>query len=203
MNRPEMMTEPSDSSRPEFWDIRFASGKTPWDFHGVPAALNSFLNTAAPGRVLIPGCGTGYEVRAFFRAGWDAKAIDFSPVAVEKAQAHLGTSLSHCVELADFFQYGRPESSDVIYERTFLCALPPDLWSAYADRMAHLLRPHGRLVGIFLYGEEPEPPPFPLTESRAQELFGQRFSLGRSIPVEDSLPLFAGKERWQEWEKVR
>ena len=192
------MSETNDSSRPEFWDARYASSKTPWDFHGVPAALNSFLNHTRPGKVLIPGCGTGYEVRAFFRAGWEVKAIDFSPVAVAQARKHLD-GLGHCVELADFFKYGREESFDVIYERTFLCALPPNLWEAYADRAAKLLRTDGQLAGIFLYGEEPEPPPYPLTELRAQELFGTRFSLSRTAPVEDSLPLFVGRERWQEW----
>lgn len=195
------MSEPSDSSRPEFWDIRFASGKTPWDFHGVPATLNLFLKASAPGKVLIPGCGTGYEVRVFHQAGGEVTAIDFSPVAVEQARIHLG-ELARCVVSGDFFKHdlgGR--CFDLIYERTFLCALPPRLWRAYADRMAQLLRPGGRLVGIFLYGEEPEPPPYPLSETKARELFETNFSRLRSIPVEDSLPLFAGQERWQEWQR--
>jgi SAM-dependent methyltransferase len=38
-----------------------------------------------PAKALIPGCGTGYEVRAFHQAGWKVTAIDFSPVAVEQA----------------------------------------------------------------------------------------------------------------------
>ncbi|MHB8521445.1 MAG: methyltransferase domain-containing protein [Limisphaerales bacterium] len=196
------MSESNDSSRPEFWNMRYASGKTPWDFHGVPATLNAFLKTSAPGKVLIPGCGTGYEVRAFHQAGWEVTAIDFSAVAVEQARGVLG-ELGHCVELADFFKYGRGESFDLVYERTFLCTLPPNLWESYADRVAQLLRLSGRLVGIFLYGEEPEPPPYPLTESRAKALFGEKFSRLRSLPVEDSLPLFIGKERWQEWKRIR
>jgi thiopurine S-methyltransferase len=198
----EVMNEPTDSSCPEFWDIRFASGKTPWDFHGVPAALKSFLKASLPGKVLIPGCGTGYEVRVFHQTGWEVTAIDFSPVAVELARTHLGP-LGRFVEQADFFKYGRAESFDLVYERTFLCALPPNLRQAYADRIAELLRRGGRLVGIFLYGEEPEPPPYPLTELQAQELFADKFSLLQSISVEDSLPLFIGKEHWQEWKRIR
>ncbi len=197
------MTESDDSSQPEFWNARYASGKTPWDFHGVPATLDSFLKTTTPGKVLIPGCGAGYEVRAFFQAGWAVEAIDFSPVAVAQARTRLGGGVGQCVELADFFKYGRPESFDMVYERTFLCALPPHLGQAYANRMAELLRLGGRLAGIFLYGEEPEPPPYPLTEARAGELFGEKFSLLRTISVQDSLPLFIGKERWQEWKRIR
>jgi SAM-dependent methyltransferase len=192
-------TEANDSGRPEFWDVRYASGETPWDFHGVPATLKEFLKTSQPGSVLIPGCGAGYEVRAFHEAGWKITAIDFSPVAVERARSELG-ALARLVMQADFFTHDfGTERFDVIYERTFLCALPPDLWSAYIKRMTQLLRPGGKLVGIFLYGDQAEPPPYPLTPEKARELFKEKFSLVNSSPVSDSLPMFAGNERWQEW----
>lgn len=188
-----------DSTSSEFWDERYASGKTPWDFHGVPKSLRAFLKSSAPGNALIPGCGSGYEVRAFREAGWKVTAIDFSAAAVKQARAQLG-DLAGCVILGDFFKHDfGTEKFDVIYERTFLSALPPKLWPDYASRMAQLLRSGGLLAGIFLYGEEPEPPPYPLTEARANDLLG-KFSLVRNDSVDDSLPLFAGKERWQEWE---
>jgi hypothetical protein len=60
------------------------------------------------------------------------------------------------------------------------------------------------LIGVFLYGQNPavSGPPFPLTESEAQQLFKARFQLLRSEAATDSLPLFRDKERWQEWQKV-
>ncbi len=62
----DLMEKGVDSTRPDFWTSRYVAGKTPWDFGGVPAALKSFLTrSSAPGRVLIPGCGSGYEVQAF------------------------------------------------------------------------------------------------------------------------------------------
>jgi thiopurine S-methyltransferase len=198
----EQEPESNDSNRPEFWDVRYASGETPWDFHGVPAALKAFLKTSQPGNVLIPGCGAAYEVRAFHKADWTVTAIDFSPVAVERARTELGT-LSGCVVEDDFFTHDcGGKHFDVIYERTFLCALPPTLWPAYINRMAELLRPSGKLVGIFLYGEENDPPPYPLSSEEARDLFKKKFSLVKSSPVSDSLPMFAGNERWQEWALV-
>jgi SAM-dependent methyltransferase len=195
------MNQSAESSEPGFWDVRYASGKTPWDFRGIPAALKGFLSNSKPTTALIPGCGTGYEVAAFHAAGWEVTAIDFSPVAVEQAKAHLGPSGKLVVQ-GDFFAHDLGEHKfDVIYERTFLCALPPTIWTNYANRMAHLLRPGGRLVGFFLFGDEPEPPPYPLTETQAKELFSGHFVLRRDDAVVDSLPLFAGKERWQEWER--
>jgi SAM-dependent methyltransferase len=85
------MENSSDSNKPDFWTVRYAAGKTPWDFGSVPLALKSFLaRSSAPGRVLVPGCGSGYEVRAFHVAGYDVSAIDFSPAAVDQAKRLLG-----------------------------------------------------------------------------------------------------------------
>ncbi len=189
----------TDSSQPKFWDTRFAAEKMPWDCHGVPDKLKTYLSRTKPGRALIPGCGSAYEVAAFRTAGWSVTAIDFSPVAVERAKSILGP-LGELVMCGDFFQHLLNGSSfDVVYERTFLCALPPKLWPDYAARMRQLIRPGGKLVGFFLYGEESEPPPYPLTTAQADELFGRYFILTQDEPVRDSLPVFAGKERWQEW----
>jgi SAM-dependent methyltransferase len=192
-------SELRDSSQREFWDVRYARHETPWDFHGVPAHLERFLRACPPARVLIPGCGRAYEVRAFNEAGWEVTAMDFSPEAVEQARRHLG-ELANRVLQADFFKHNFGGASfDLVYERTFLCALPPRLWSAYVGRVAQLLRPGGRLAGFFLYGVERNPPPYPLSEAEAREVLGAGFSLQRSLPVADSLPLFAGREKWQEW----
>ena len=191
-----------DSTQPDFWNTRYAAGKMPWDLGGVPAALRSFLARAeAPGRVLIPGCGSGYEVQAFHDAGCEVTAIDFSSAAIEKAGRLLGP-LRRSVIGGDFFTHDfTRQNFDLIYERTFLCSLPPERWRNYAARMLELL-PKGKLLaGIFLYGAEPEPPPYPLTEAQALELLGKDFDLIRSEPVSDSLPLFQGMERWQEWRR--
>ena len=71
--------------------MRYAAGTTPWDFGGVPSALKSFIERSSiRGRVLVPGCGSGYEVQAFHAAGYDVSAIDFSPAAVDQAKRVLG-----------------------------------------------------------------------------------------------------------------
>jgi SAM-dependent methyltransferase len=172
-------------------------------FGGVPAALKSFLaRSSAPGRVLIPGCGSGYEVQAFHTAGYDVTAIDFSPAAVDQAKRVLGF-LAERVIFGDFFTYDFGQHRfDLIYERTFLCSMPPSHWPDYATRMADLLSGRGRLIGVFLHAQQPAPGPPPLTDGQADQLFQSRFQLVRSELVTDSLPLFRGMERWQEWLKA-
>jgi thiopurine S-methyltransferase len=169
----------------------------------VPAPLVAFAAQLPPrGRVLIPGCGSGYEVRLFQAAGWEADAIDFAPGAVERARAVLG-ELGARVRQADFFADDLGAGYDLVYERTFLCSLPPACWPAYAARVAQVLRPGGALAGVFFYGHEPEPPPFPLNASEASALFVPALELveDRPIPADDSLPLYAGGERWQVWRR--
>lgn len=197
------MENSHDCTDPDFWTTRYASGRTPWDFGGVPAALKSFLaRSPAPGRVLIPGCGSGYEVQAFHTAGYDVTAIDFSPAAFDQAKRVLG-ALSEKVIVGDFFTHDFGERRfDLIYERTFLCSMPPARWPDYAHRMAHLVTPGGRLIGVFLYGQPSSGgPPYPLTDEQAQELFQRNFQLVRSELMTDSLPLFRDMERWQEWQR--
>jgi hypothetical protein len=199
----KIMAEP-DSSHPDFWNSRYTTGNTPWDFGGAPAALRSFLKRhSASSTVLIPGSGSGYEVQAFHAAGHDVTAIDFSPAAVERARRVLG-GLGGRVILGDFFTHdfgGR--RFDLIYERTFLCSMAASHWPAYVQRMAELLSPGGKLIGIFLYGRfAAAGPPFAITDMQAEQLFSTDFQLERSEPVTDSLTFFRDMERWQEWRKI-
>ncbi len=194
----------SDSAaQPEFWNTRYAAGRTPWDFGGVPAALGEFLvrHPGAGRRVLVPGCGSGYEVAALHAAGWEPTAIDFSPSAVARAHATLGPAHAARVVLGDFFAHDFAKAPfDFIYERTFLCALPPRLRADYARRIAALLAPGGQLAGFFFFTETPpdDGPPFGLAPGEPEQLFAADLALEVDAPASDSLPIFAGKERWQE-----
>ncbi len=188
----------ADSAQPDFWSQRYASGRTPWQLDYVPKQLDAFIRALPVGaRVLIPGCGGDWRtIRAFREAGHNVTAIDFSPVAVEQAGKALG---EFEVILGDFFTYDFAKRFDIVYERTFLCSLPPRFWKNYVTRVAQLLQPKGTLVGFFLYGEESDPPPYPLSEATARELFTGRFQLVRAEAVPDSMPIFCGMEKWQEW----
>jgi SAM-dependent methyltransferase len=193
----------SGSNQPDFWTVRYTAGKTPWDFGGVPSALKSFLaRSSVPGRILIPGCGSGYEVQVFDAAGYDVSAIDFSPAAVDRARRIVGV-LAERVILGNFFTHDFGRQFDLIYERTFLCSMAPSRWPEYVNRIADLLVTGGRLIGVFLYGQRSSSgPPFPITDAEAEQLFNKRFQLVRSEAVTDSLPLFRDMEKWQEWLKV-
>lgn len=191
------------SDHPDFWNSRYVAGTTPWDFGGIPPALADFL-ARHPGRgerVLVPGCGFGYEVAAFAAAGYDVTALDFSPPAVARARAKVGPDLAHRIVGGDFFTHPLPAAAfDLVYERTFLCALPTARWPEVAARTAALMRPGSRLVGIYFFGAKDDGPPHGLDPGEPDRLFGSAFVLEHDAPVPAaaSQPLFAGRERWQE-----
>jgi SAM-dependent methyltransferase len=191
-----------DSSRPEFWDTRFRDGVTPWDAGGVPQKLAMWLQTKKSLlRVLIPGCGSGYEVRLFAERGHDVLAIDFSDAAVEAARRELG-AFSGLVEKADFFRL-EEEPFELVYERAFLCALPRTLWPAWGGRMAELVRPGGELAGFFYIDDNERGPPFGISREGLKGLLGAAFELteDQTIARAQSLPVFQGKEIWQVWKR--
>ncbi|HTO49292.1 MAG TPA: methyltransferase domain-containing protein [Burkholderiales bacterium] len=189
-----------DPAGPDFWDLRFREGFMPWDAGGVPAALREFLTREPAGRrVLVPGCGSGYEVRAFADAGHEVVAIDFSAAAIEAAQRVLG-ELGRVLVQGDFFAHPLGEY-DLVYERAFLCALPRPLWPRWAARVAEVMRPGGRLAGFFYWSDDGRGPPFGLKPGELEALLAPAFDRTEDAPAIDSIPVFAGRERWQIWRR--
>jgi len=191
-----------DSSRPEFWDERFRDGVTPWDAGGVPPALRDWLKGQTSGmRILVPGCGSGYEIRLFAERGDDVLGIDFSDAALDTARRKLG-QLAGRVRKADFFQLDLAPF-DLVYERTFLCAMPRSFWSRWGRKVAELVRPGGRLAGFVYLNDNERGPPFGISPRKLHELLDGAFvkEEEEAIPPEQSVPVLAGKEVWQVWKR--
>ncbi|KAK0878673.1 hypothetical protein LTR87_007534 [Friedmanniomyces endolithicus] len=178
------------------WNDLWSKNFTPWDREKPSPALTDTLkdkthilgspfrqDLAKPNdphppprkRVLVPGCGKGYDVLLFSSHGYDAFGLDISPLAIERANGVLKdpslataypSSLNGRGEIkflvADFFaddflaEIGGGDF-DVIYDYTFLCALPPSMRPAWAKRMSQLLSPTGHLICLeFPLGKEPK-----------------------------------------------
>lgn len=191
-----------DSATAEFWDARYRENFTPWDFGGVPRQFAEFVAKQPHAmRTLIPGCGSGYEVRFLAERRWEVLAIDYSPEAVKCARKNLG-GFEDCIKQADFFEFrdaGRP--FDLVYERTFLCALKPTLWPSYGARMASIVRPGGLLAGYFYRENKSGGPPFAMGEDTLATLLSDNFVHLEKTPAADSIPIFAGRESWEVWQR--
>lgn len=152
-----------------------------------------------PVRVLVPGCGSGYEARFFAERGDDVLAIDFADNAIERARSTLG-KFANRVRKADFFAFREP-AFDLVYERTFLCALPRWLWPQWGAHIPKLVRGGGRLAGFFFFDDNERGPPFGISQERLHELLDPHFELSEDTPIpsSQSVPVLAGRERWQAW----
>ena len=188
---------------PDFWDRRFTEGTTPWDAGRVPQALRVFADAYPAGskpRVLIPGCGSAHDAAFLDALGWPVLALDFSAAAIETARRNLGDWQGRLAQ-GDFFSHEAEAPYDLIYERAFLCALPRKLWAGYGERMARLLAPGGILAGFFYFGTDLKGPPFAIERDQLDALLGPFFDLVDERAVDDSLPVFAGRERWMLWKR--
>ena len=196
-------TKPDDQrpEHPDFWCKRFGEGVTPWDAGKVPAAFADFIaRQPAPLNTLIPGCGSAWEATHLAEIGWPVTALDFSPAAVAAARAVLGDAAVDLV-CADFFTWQPPRPPALVYERAFLCALPRKLWADWGRRVADLLPAGGLLAGYFFICDQVKGPPFGILPEQLDELLSPNFVRIEDAAVDDSIPVFSGRERWHIWRR--
>jgi SAM-dependent methyltransferase len=144
----------------DFWQERYRSGQTGWDRGGANAQLLAWLEAGIlrpPARIVVPGCGSGWEVAELARRGFEVTAIDYAEHAVERTRQLLaGEGLSARVLQADVLAWQPDSPFDAVYEQTCLCALHPDRWIAYADALHRWLAPGGHLFALFMQALKPE-----------------------------------------------
>lgn len=142
----------------EFWQGRFVAGQTVWDRGEVNPQLRAWMAEGAipPGRVCVPGCGSGWEVAELARQGFEVTALDYAPAAVERTRALLHRDgLAARVEEANVLEWRPERPLDAVYEQTCLCALHPDWWVQYSAQLHGWLRPGGVLLALFMQALKP------------------------------------------------
>lgn len=137
----------------EFWQQRFEKNETGWDRGRPSPQLLIWLNSGKlqPCRIVVPGCGTGWEVLELAKHGFDVTGIDYTAAAVEKTQALLDSqAIKAEVIQADVLTYLPQKKFDAVYEQTCLCAIHPEYWFDYAQQLRQWLRPQGSLWIMFM-----------------------------------------------------
>lgn len=165
------MTEPTPTQVLD-WESRYREETARWEHGVVNPALTAFLaeGTLSPGRILVPGAGRSPEPLVLAQAGFDVLTVDISPLAVAAQQALLDGTSGRAM-LADLFTWQPEQPLDAVYDQACLCALPPGLLPAYAERLAGWVRPGGVLVELFLQTDSPDGPPFHCDLARMHTLF--------------------------------
>lgn len=196
------MASPSapDGSVARDWQSAYLTSDTPWDKGTSHPALSAWL-AAHPltGQILVPGCGSGHDVRELSRNPLaSVTGLDLAPEAKRVAESfpRVGseTYLTGDFLTSDASGQIPTGSFDAVFEHTCFCAIPPSSRPAYARAVARALRPGGLFVAIFYRNPSDrgeEGPPFGCTMEELDGLFGGEFVLlEESYPI----PTFEGRE---------
>lgn len=170
------------------WQARYEAGDTPWDEGEAHPAFPDFIAEAGPfqGRVLVPGCGRGNDVRAVSTPANHVTGLDIAPGAVAKARGYAAVGREEYV-VADLFNLepGLRGSFDWVIEHTCFCAIDPSMRAAYVEAVAGALKPGGCLFAIFYLnpGRDTQPP-FGVAVAELDRLFSPSFGLEKEwIPA--------------------
>ena len=172
------------------WNAAYEQGDMPWDKGEAAPPLRSFLRcTPIEGRVLVPGCGLGHDVRLLAKQGAVTVGLEIAADAVRRAQA-IPANKDASFELGDFLNL--PDcyhgQFDYVVEHTCLCALDREQRVSYAQSVGLALKPGGQYLAIFyreVRGYDGDGPPHPITAEEIDALFCADFEIvERTVPQE-------------------
>jgi SAM-dependent methyltransferase len=138
---------------PAFWQARFDTNQTGWDRGAPSPQLIAWLDSGElqACRIVVPGCGNGWELVELARRGFEVVGIDYTAAAVERSRARCAAhGVAVQVIQADVLNYQPELPFDAIYEQTCLCALHPEYWVPYAAQLGHWLREGGTFWALFM-----------------------------------------------------
>lgn len=141
---------------------------------------------------MVPGCGTGHDVRALATQGAEVLGLDIAPKAIAKANA-FPLAGKESYELGDFRNLGLDHHGayDWVFEHTCLCALAPGDRQAYINAVKKALKPGGYYLAIFFREVEDytgKEPPHPISSAESETLLGEDFVRQGSFVPQKSFP---------------
>jgi len=134
----------------KFWTDRYETKQTGWDIGFASTPLVEYINQIEDHniKILIPGAGNSYEAEYFFKKGFiNTFVLDISHKPLENLHHRYPDFPAKNLIHENFFHH--KGQYDLIIEQTFFCALQPALRSDYAEQMMKILKPGGKLVGLW------------------------------------------------------
>jgi methyl halide transferase len=180
----------------EYWEKRWQQDETGWDIGYPSTPISAYFDQVSnkDARILIPGCGNGWEGEYLHNAGFkNVYLIDISETALKKFATRNPSFPKDHLLVQDFFELN--EKFDFVIEQTFFCATPIRLHEAYVKKMHQILSKNGRLVGLlFDTVFEKQGPPFGGSKADYLELFQKSFDIQAMETAKNSIQPRAGRE---------
>lgn len=151
----------------EYWTQRYQEERTGWDIGYPSTPIKDYIDqlTDKNTSILIPGAGNAYEAEYLWKQGFlNVFVLDISEFPLQEFQRRNPHFPESHVLHEDFFEHSC--QYDLILEQTFFCSLVPtdENRFAYAKHMNQLLKPTGKLVGVWF--------DIPLTANMEKRPFG-------------------------------
>ncbi|MEM7548649.1 MAG: methyltransferase domain-containing protein [Bacteroidota bacterium] len=145
-----------------YWSDRYKTGQIQWDTGSITTPLKEYFDqlTDKNIKILIPGCGNGYEPEYLWNNDFkNVFVVDLSKEPLANLELRLPEFPNAQLLQGDFFDL--EDTFDLIVEQTFFCSLNPSQRPSYASKMNRLLKPGGKLIGL-LFDDElfKDHPPF-------------------------------------------
>lgn len=173
------MSEVNDSA---YWEKRYREEATGWDIGAISEPLKAYIdqleNKAL--KILIPGCGTGYEAMYLLEHDFtQVHVLDFAASALTELNKRTDNPNLY-IHQADIFDF--TGSFDLIIEQTLFCAIDPARRGEYIAKMSELLSENGKYVGLLFNREFEVSPPFGGSREEYEAFFATNFT---SYQMED------------------
>ncbi len=136
----------------EYWSQHYLKENMGWDIGYPSTPLKEYIEQLKDKNIsiLIPGAGNAYEAEYLWQQGFrNVCVMDISDIPLKQFQKrNLDFPKSQLLH-ADFFKH--EGQYDLILEQTFFCSFVPtdENRNRYAKHMAKLLKPKGKLVGVW------------------------------------------------------
>ena len=191
----------------EFWEACYESEMDGWDIGGPTPVFERLATKIPKGRICVIGCGRGYDAVTFAKAGFEVTAIDFAKTAVLASRENARKEeVEMTVLREDFFDLPDElhDQFDYVLEYTCFCAISPERRFEYDRVIWQLLKPDGKLLGLFFpldKNVDEGGPPWGVNISELHALFGLHWNLESEEMPKESIEPRANREIMMIWKK--
>jgi methyl halide transferase len=186
-----------------YWENRYKTNDIGWDTGQITTPIKEYIDQIKDKsiKILIPGCGNGYEFDYLLNNGFpNIFVLDYAKTPLDNlSKRNPNFNPNHFIQ-SDFFEH--QEQYDLIIEQTFFCALDPLLRAVYASKMNTLLRPKGKIIGLlFQFPLTEKGPPYGGSKLEYENLFSPYFKIKTLATAYNSIKPRQGNELFFIFEK--
>lgn len=197
------------TDEPSFWNEKYKKNESNWDLNSPNPVFVDLIKRKelfSTGKLLIAGCGKGYDAVAAAKEGFDVTAVDFSSFAINFTK-ELADKNSVSVSLfeADIFELDNIYATqfDIVYDYVTYCAINPERRKEYARKISSLLKNDGKLLAILFPVENREGgPPYRISVIEFYKNFSEFLKLEFATKNINSIKPRAGREVLHIYKKI-